>query len=92
MIEFKGNTASMVSADINIDKLIDDIDQQIEIISAIAADNAILNEQLRLLHESRETVAGLQLEIERLAELIDPDDLIDHSSIIDRYRQGEEAE
>jgi len=79
----------VISSDIDIDKLIDDIEQQIEVLTAIAQDNNILTEQLRLLHESREAIVNLQLETERLAELIDPDDLTDHSSILDRHRLTE---
>lgn len=74
----------MVSPNINLDKLIDDIDQQIEILFAIAGDNPILTEQLRLLQESREIILNQELEIERLADLIDPDDFLDHSTLIDR--------
>jgi hypothetical protein len=74
----------MISKDIDIDKLIDDIDQQIEILSAIAGDNAILTEQLRLLNEARETILLQVLEVGRLEELIDPDNFEDHSTIIDR--------
>ena len=48
---------------------------------AIAGDNAILTEQLRLLHESREIIVSLELEIGRLSELIDPDDLEDLSTL-----------
>lgn len=71
----------MISEDIDIDKLLDDIDQQIEILLAIAGDNAILTEQLRLLQESREIVISQGLEIERLVELIDPDELEDLSTL-----------
>lgn len=80
----------MLSENISIDKLINDIDQQIEILTAIANDNAILTEQLRLLLESRETILNQQLETARLTELIGPDNITDHATIIDRYRdQGE---
>ena len=44
----------MISQEIALDKLIDDIDVQIEILTAISDNNAILSEQLRLLYESRE--------------------------------------
>jgi len=71
----------VIGDNIDIDKLLDDIDQQIEILGAIAGDNAILTEQLRLLHESREIIVSQGLEIERLAELIDPDDLEDLSTL-----------
>lgn len=80
----------MLSENITIDKLIYDIDQQIEILTAIANDNAILAEQLRLLLESREMILSQQLETERLADLIGPDNIIDHATIIDRYRDPEE--
>ena len=73
----------MISADIDIDKLIDDIDQQIEVLSAIAADNAILNEQLRLLHAAREAVLNQTLEITRLLELIDPDEEADLTTLME---------
>ncbi len=76
----------MLSEDITVDKLISDIDAQIEILSAIANDSAILGEQLRLLNESRDTVLFLQLELERLTELIDPDEMTDHSTLIDQLK------
>ena len=74
----------MISGDIDLDKLVDDIDQQIEVLSAIAADNAILNEQLRLLHATREALLNQTLEITRLLELIDPDDEIDLTTLMER--------
>jgi|TARA_B100001971_G_scaffold209434_1_gene233010 hypothetical protein len=80
----------MISQEITLDKLITDIDQQIEILTAIANDNAILTEQLRLLNEARETLLFQELEMNRLAELIDPDDIGDRMTIIDRYSQGGE--
>lgn len=80
----------MVSENISLDRLIEDIDQQIEILVAIAGDNAILTEQLRLLMESRELLLWQELELGRLAELIDPDDLSDHSWTIDRLRSSED--
>lgn len=81
----------MVSSNINIDKLVDDIDQQIEILLAIAGDNAILGEQLRLLLESRETILNQGLEIERLEGMIDPDDFDDHSTMIDRQQASDQG-
>ncbi len=59
----------MISQEITLDKLIADIDQQIEILTAIANDNdnAILTEQLRLLNESRKTLLFQELEMNRLA-------------------------
>lgn len=74
----------MISEEITLDKLIDDIDNQIEILTAIAADNAILNEQLRVLNEARELLLSQELEMNRLAELIDPDVDRQQTSIIDR--------
>ncbi len=79
----------MISEDINTDKLLSDIEQQIEVLSAIAQDNAILNEQLRLLHEAKEVILNQQMEMERLAELIDPDEMSDHSTLLDRFRSSE---
>lgn len=79
----------MISQEITLDKLIDDIDQQIEILTAIANDNAILMEQLRLLHESRELLLNQDLEISRLIEVIDPDDFVDHSTLIDKQADPE---
>lgn len=76
----------MLSGDIDLDKLIDDVDQQIEVLSAIAADNAILNEQLRLLHAAREAILSQSLEITRLCELIDPDDEMELTTILERYQ------
>ena len=74
----------MISDDITLDKLINDIDQQIEVLTAIAKDNLILNEQLRLLNESRDILQAQELEISRLAELIDDQLLDERLSIIDR--------
>lgn len=74
----------MISQEITLDKLLTDIDQQIEILVAISQDNPILSEQLRLLYEARELIVQQELEIQRLQELIDPDDFTDHSSRIDR--------
>ena len=70
----------MISQEIALDKLIDDIDVQIEILTAISDNNAILSEQLRLLYDSREQLLGQNLEISRLSELIDPDNLHDHTT------------
>ncbi len=80
----------MVSQNINMDRLLEDIDNQIEILVAIAGDNAILIEQLRILQESRDLIVAQELEIARLEELIDPDDLSDHSWTIDRLKSQEE--
>ena len=74
----------MISDDITLDKLISDIDQQIEVLTAIAKDNLILNEQLRLLNESSDVLRAQELEISRLAELIDDQLLDERLSIIDR--------
>ena len=74
----------MITQNITLDKLISDIDQQIEVLTAIAKDNLILNEQLRLLNESRELLKAQELEIERLSELIEEDFLTERLSIIDQ--------
>lgn len=74
----------MISEDINLDKLIDDIDAQIEILLAIAADNPILNEQFRLLNEAREKLLSQEMEMNRLAELIDPDIDNLNATLVDR--------
>ena len=74
----------MISDDITLDKLINDIDQQIEVLTAIAKDNLILNEQLRLLNESSDILRAQELEINRLADLIDDQLLDERLSIIDR--------
>ena len=71
-------TGPLLSDEISLDKLLTDIDAQLEILTAIAQDNAILNEHLRLFHEARETLIQQQLEMQRLLDLIDPDDLLDH--------------
>ncbi len=70
----------MISGEISLDKLVWDMDQQIEVLSAIAADNAILNEQLRLLHEAREMLINQSLEMSRLVEMLDPDQDADFST------------
>ena len=74
----------MISNNITLDKLLSDIDQQIEVLTAIAQDNLILNEQLRLLNESRELLLTQELEISRLAELIDEDSIGEQLSIVER--------
>ena len=74
----------MISDDISFDKLLADIDQQIEILTAIAGDNAILTEQLRLLNESRDLLLFQDAELERLEELLDPDENQERFAIIDR--------
>jgi hypothetical protein len=79
----------LITENITLDKLLEDIDLQIEILNAIAADNPILNEQLRLLHESREMLIFQEMEMHRLEELIDPDELDSHDLRIDQ--QADEA-
>lgn len=74
----------MISDDITLDKLIQDIDQQIEILDAIAADNLILNEQLRLLNETRDFLLYQEMEMSRLEELLDPDEQAERLSIVNR--------
>ena len=78
----------MISQEITLDKLVDDIDQQIEVLSAIANDNAILNEQLRLLYESRELLVNQELEINRLLETIYPDNFVDLSTLMEQEQQA----
>lgn len=79
----------MIGDAINLDKLISDIDQQMEILGAIAGDNNILNEQLRILGEARETLLTQELECGRLLELIDPDDFADFATLIDRMQSSD---
>ncbi|MFT4797317.1 MAG: hypothetical protein ACJAYE_000100 [Candidatus Azotimanducaceae bacterium] len=80
----------MISGDIDLDKLLEDIELQVEILSAIAADNAILNEQLRLLQATREALIGQEQEISRLAEMIDPDNDMDFSTMMELRQPSEE--
>ncbi len=70
----------MISDNINFDKLLADIDQQIEILMAIAGDSAVLIEQVRILSESREMLLSLEMEMHPLEGLIDPEDLSDLST------------
>ncbi len=81
----------MMTGDIDLDKLFEDIEQQLEILSAIAGDNAILNEQLRLLNAAREVLINQELENGRLMELIDPDADIDFSTMMEQ-RQHDDAD
>ena len=74
----------MITDNITFDKLLSDIDLQIEVLNAIAADNPILNEQLRLLLESHEMLVLQEMEMHRLEDLIDQDELGDHTAIIDQ--------
>ena len=82
----------MITSDIHLDKLLADLDQQLEILTAIAGDNALLTEQLRILHECREAIVWQTLEMERLAEQLsdelDPQGL----TIVDLPGSGRERE
>ena len=73
----------MISDDISLDKLTADIDQQIEVLTAIAGDSAILQEQLRIHKESREALINQDLELARLAELLDQDNIPEFTTIIE---------
>jgi hypothetical protein len=79
----------LITDNITFDKILSDIDLQIEVLNAIAADNPILNEQLRLLLESREMLVLQEMEIHRLEDLIEQDELGDPTAIIDQ--QTDEA-
>jgi hypothetical protein len=79
----------MMTGDIDLDKLFEDIEQQLEILSAIAGDNAILNEQLRLLSAAREVLISQELENGRLMELIDPDADIDFSTLMEQRQHDD---
>ena len=81
----------MISEDIMLDKLINDIDQQIEILVAIVTETPIFQEQLRLLNESRELLLLQDLEMNRLVDLLGPDGMQDHATIIDRLAHVDEA-
>ena len=74
----------MIGQDITLDKLFEDMDHQIEILNAIAHDSTILTEQLRLMQESRELLRTQDLEIARLTEMIDPDNLVDLSTLMEK--------
>ena len=78
----------MISDDITLDKLISDIDLQVEVLNAIAADNPILLEQLRLLNESREILLFQEMENNRLRELIDEDQDNDRLTVIEGQTDG----
>ena len=80
----------MISDNINFDKLLSDIDQQIEVLVAIAGDSAVLIEQLRILSEARDMLLSQEMELHRLAELINPETLEDHSTLAER-NQGNSA-
>lgn len=80
----------MLSGDIDLDKLLFDMEQQIEILSAIAGDNAILNEQLRLLSAAQEALVNHALENGRLMELVDPDADLDFSTIMEMRQQDQD--
>ncbi len=76
----------MISDNISLDKLIADIDQQVEVLTAIAGESAILQEQLRILQESREALINQDLELERLLELLDQDNIPEFTTIIETNR------
>ena len=72
-----------MSEDIALDKLIADIDEQIEVVGAIAGDSAILVEQFRILQECRDALVNQNLNIQRLSELIDEENLPDFTTILE---------
>ena len=76
----------MISEDIALDKLIADIDEQIEVVGAIAGDSAILVEQFRILQECRDALVNQNLNIQRLSELIDEEDLPDFTTILEAHQ------
>ena len=78
----------MITDNITFDKLLSDKNLQIEALNAISAENLILNEQLRLLLESREMLIFQQIEIHRLGALIEDDELGDHTSLVDQQTDG----
>ena len=82
----------MITSDIHLDKLLADLDQQIEILTAIAGDNAILTEQLRILHECREAIVWQTLEMERLAEQLSDELDLQGLTIVDLPGSGRERE
>ena len=73
----------MISEDIALDKLIADIDEQIEVVGAIAGDSAILVVQFRILQEYRDALFNQNLNIQRLSELINEEDLPDFTTILE---------
>lgn len=73
----------MISDDIALDKLIADIDEQIEVVGAIAGDSAILVEQFRILQECRDALVNQNLNIQRLSELIDEENHPDFTTILE---------
>ena len=73
----------MISEDIALDKLIADIDEQIEVVGAIDGDSAILVEQFRILQECRDALVNQNLNIQRLSELIDEENLPDFTTILE---------
>ncbi len=77
----------MLTDNINLDKLLHDIDQQIEIVSGISRDNPLLQEQLRLLHEASGVISNLQQEIFRLEDMIDPDTVLESLTISEKLNE-----
>ncbi|MAI42709.1 MAG: hypothetical protein ACJ0Q6_04990 [Candidatus Azotimanducaceae bacterium] len=73
----------MISEDIALDKLIADIDEQIEVLGAIAGDSSILIEQFRILQECRDALVNQNLNIQRLSELIDEENHPDFTTILE---------
>ena len=64
----------MITDNINVDKVVHDIGQQLEVLIAIANDNPILTEQVHILHEVRDVITAQSHEIERLDLVIENDD------------------
>ena len=73
----------MISEDIALDKLITDIDEQIEVLGAIAGDSSILIEQFRILQECKDSLIDQNLNIQRLGELIQQENSPDFTVIVE---------
>ena len=73
----------MLSEDITTDQIVADIDQQLELLEMIADKNLILADIKRVFLEARALITSQNLQLQRLEDLIDFENLSEIPTIID---------
>lgn len=72
----------MISEDITTDQILTEIDEKIELLEAMADRNVILAELLQTMQEARALIKSQILQIQRLEELVDFENLPELSTVI----------
>ncbi len=73
----------MLSEDITTDQIVADIDQQLELLEMMADKNLILADIKRVFLEARALITSQNLQLQRLEDLIDFENLSEIPTIID---------